>query len=58
MSEENCMTGNCPHCETEIRVIGCRTCIHKYRNFNNYPEAKECWECDMFHKNYVKEENE
>jgi len=52
--EENIIEVVCPHCQGIIKVIGCRTCKHNERNMTNYLEAKECWDCDMFHKNYEK----
>lgn len=50
----NIVRVNCPHCHKEILVRGCHDCDYVERNYFNYPEAKECWECDMFHKNHTK----
>ncbi len=57
MTEENITEATCPHCGKIIKVIGCRTCKYRHRNFEIYEEAKECWECNMLHKNYEREEN-
>ena len=56
MTEENIIEFKCPHCGIIIEVKGCSTCVHNERNMNNYLEAKACWDCDMFHKNYKKKE--
>ena len=58
MTEENIIEFKCPHCGIIIEVKGCSTCVHNERNMNNYLEAKACWECDMFHKNYKKKGEE
>ena len=42
--EENNIEFECPECGCKIIVKGCRTC--------EYEEAKVCWDCGMFHKNY------
>jgi len=46
------MHENCPHCEGEIEIPRCSFCKHVKRNFLNYAEAKECRECNLFHKNF------
>ena len=50
--EENNIEFECPECGCKIIVKGCRTCEYNERNMTDYEEAKVCWDCDMFHKNY------
>ncbi len=56
MIEENVMDVPCPHCNTNIVVIGCRTCKHVHKNMKGYKKAKVCWDCNMLHKNYERKE--
>ena len=50
------MEEKCPHCGEMIRIIGCRTCEFVNQNYTIYKDAKQCWDCNMFHRNYKKKE--
>ena len=42
----------CPKCEHTIPVPRCFYCKYSERNWFDYKNAKECHECDMFHKEF------
>lgn len=50
--EVNVIIFKCPECGYEVDIKGCRTCKHRHSNYLEYEDAKVCWDCDMFHKNY------
>ncbi len=57
MVVKDTITFECPECKHVIDIPRCSNCKEYERNMYDYPNAKQCWQCDMFHKNFKQRVN-